>query len=154
MARAVQMNTVEQSDLIGACSHEDILELQDLFLSPGFNHLHVPTVAQGREVVAAVLAALPHLTRVAYLSLDPTALPEWGRTTSIGSLYEELAFAGALALSHSALEMFLLEQFAYDFVWIECTQELLDSSWYCYFEAKVVEFNIPHEMPILCISYE
>lgn len=139
---------VQGSALLSLVSEHEILELQDLFLTPGFNYLELPSSEAGRELVTSFLNSLQHYSQIACLTTRPEALPQ--ATTS---LHDEMAFSGALALSHSRLDAFLLEQFHYDFLWIECTPDLLESPWYGYFEQKLSDFNIAATTPVLLVSY-
>lgn len=139
---------VQNHSLLQLVSEHEILELQDLFLTPGFNYLTVPSVQAGRELISSFLHSLQHYSQIACLSAGSAELPR-----DISSLHDEMAFYGALALSHNALESFLLEQFHYDFLWIESSPELMQTAWYGYFEQKLSDFNIASTMPILVVSY-
>jgi hypothetical protein len=140
---------VRSDVLLSNFSEQDILELQDVFLTPGFNYLSVPSVVQGRRIIRSVLDSLNCFSPVACLTTNSIKL-----RSDIISLYDEMALAGALALSHSALESFLLEQFNYDFLWIECSYELMQAPWFCYFEQKLLDFNIAAQQPILFVEYD
>jgi len=96
---------------------------------------------------------LQQYTTVAYLALEPIKLPIFLADIEVVSLYDEMAFSGALAFAHNRLENFLLESFYYDFVWIECSQELLRKPWFEFFEQKLIVHNFATSTPILFISY-
>jgi len=130
-------------------SEHDILDLQELFLSPGMHELTVPNIAAGRELMSSVLTAFNCFPRIACLTTASLPLP-----AHVTHLHDEMALHGALAFSNHQLDSFLLEHFYYDFLWIEVTPELLQSAWYPYFQLKLIDFNLAMTLPIIAVSYE
>lgn len=128
-------------------SEYDILELQELFLTYGLHSIKIPTMPFGRDLVVRFLDSLQCYSNVACLSLSTRPL-----RPGIVNLYDELALYGALAHSHTTLESFLLENFYYDFLWIEMSQELDESPWYWYLEQKLLDFNLIKTLPIVLLS--
>lgn len=128
-------------------SEYDIIELQELFLTYGLHSIKVPSLSFGRDLVIKFLDSLQCYSNVACLSLSPRPL----RPQFI-NLYEELGLSGALAHSHTGLETFLIDNFYYDFLWIEMSQELDEAPWYWYFEQKLLDFNLVKTLPILLLT--
>ncbi len=57
-------------------------------------------------------------------------------------------------LDDIAIERFFLEEFYYDFVWIELTKELQHEDWLDTFQHKLQEFQIDMIIPIIVIEYQ
>lgn len=134
-------------DKLDRLSDQQILAFQDLFLTPGIHHIDVESLADGRIFIHTFLGSFAANKHVACL----TTCGEFLAPTII-RLYDDLALAGSLSLS-SSLESFLLEEFYYDFVWVECTPELLATPWFWHFEQKLSDFNLDETLPILVVSY-
>lgn len=128
-------------------SEYDILELQEIFLTYGFHSLVVPSLPFGRDLTIRFLDSLNCYSNIACLSLSSRPL-----RSSVINVYEELGFSGALVHSGTTIETFLLDQFYYDFLWIEMTQELDEAPWYWLFEQKLLEFNLFKALPIVIIQ--
>ena len=142
---------IPESSTYPRFSEQEILDLQDLFLTYGNHYLKVPTHGQGRNIISLFLESFQYqyFSRVACLTVSPVPLPD-----AVVSVRDELALSGALAFNHHSLDEFLLNTFYYDFVWVECSQELMQSSWFYYFEKKLIDYNIAQSMPILFVTYE
>jgi hypothetical protein len=140
--------TVRESAMYPRFSELEILQLQDLFLIYGCHYLTVPTMAYGRAIISLFLESL-RFSRVGCLTTSSSALPSF-----VAGLHDELAFEGALAFDHHLLDEFLLNTFYYDFVWIECTEDLLKEPWFYYFEQKLHNYNLGASMPIVFVSYK
>lgn len=132
--------------IVSNFSEQEILDLQDLFLTCGCNYLMVPTVMGGRRIINTFLESF-RFSRVACLSTLPQGLSD-----DVIRLYDEMALEGALAFSHHELEDFVLNHLNYDFLWIECTNDLINLPWFYYFEQKLLH-DIAAYMPILFVSY-
>jgi hypothetical protein len=132
-------------------SEQEILDLQDLFLTHGYHYLNVSSHGQGRALISLFLESLQSnfFSRIACLTMSPAALPD-----GIASLHDELALHGALAFDHHRLDEFLLNEFYYDFVWIECSRELTQSPWFYYLEKKLVDYNIGLHTPIVFVQHD
>lgn len=132
-------------------SEQEILDLQDIFLTHGHHYLTVSNVGQGRSIISLFLDSLQssYFSRVACLTTSAVPLP-----SSVISLRDELALSGALAFDHIKLDEFLLNGFYYDFVWIECNKELTQAPWFYYFEKKLIDYNMALSTPILFVQYE
>jgi len=115
-------------------SEKDILELQDTFLSNGFQFLRMDTIPFGRTVMETFLMLLNNFHDVACLTTSKDALPPM-----VSNIYQLLDQGGFLE-PHSMLdfEEFFLEYFYYDFIWIEASYDLLSQPWYSYFEHSIV----------------
>ena len=130
-------------------SEYDILELQDTFLTNGLHRLKVPNLVIGRSVVSTFLESLNCYSKIACLTLSRAPLKP-----TICNLYDELLFSDAMSFKSDALETFLLEEFYYDFLWIEATRNLIEAPWFFHLENKLIEFNLITTMPIVLFSYE
>ena len=147
--KRTSVTTVSGATVYPQFSEQEILDLQDLFLTYGCNYLTVPTMGQGREIISLFLASFQCFSRTACLTTQPALLDD-----SVVRLHDELALDGALAFDHHRLDDFLLNKFYYDFLWIECSDDLIQAPWFYYFEKKLIDYNIAQSMPILFVSYK
>ena len=129
---------------------DDLIALQEKFLTPGFQYLKVPTIKTGRVLIETILSSLNCYGRSSVVSLDASA---W--VQGADNLFVRLKEGGFLdPMSVFDLEDFLLDYFEGDFLWIEATQQLLAQPWFSYFEQKIVDLNIAQHIPVLIISYD
>ncbi|MGE0206673.1 MAG: hypothetical protein AB7R69_02375 [Candidatus Babeliales bacterium] len=128
-------------------TEQDIIALHDDFLTHGFHYLKVPDVRTGRRMMETFLYSLKnYYLDVACLSMEELPLP-----AAVADIYETLEWYGYIR--HACLESFFLEQWYFDFIWIEATENLLRSPWFCNFSQLLEEFLINDEIPIFIISY-
>ncbi len=127
----------------------DILDLQDTFLRNGFQHIKVKDVATGRRLVNTFLNSLAIYHNIACVTtLD---VPPQDNVTNV---YHELTIGGYLdPLDPRFLDEFFIEDFYFDFMWIEATNDLINnSSWYKYFEKKLLELKLEEHIPMIVLS--
>lgn len=139
--------SVQESMTYSQLSEQEILNLQDLFLTYGYNHLAAASIIEARALISLFIASFHNFSRIACLTTSSLALPD-----ATIKLHEELALNGALAFDHHRLDEFLLNNFYYDFLWIECSDELMQAPWFSYFEKKLHDYNITASMPILFVT--
>lgn len=132
---------------IEGLSEHEILDLQELFLTYGYNHLAASSVGQARTLISLFVETLHSFSRIACLTASSLALSD-----NVVKLHDELAFHGALAFDYRQLDEFLLNSFYYDFLWIECSDDLIQAPWFAYFEKKLHDYNIAASMPILFVT--
>lgn len=128
-------------------SEQEILDLQELFLTYGYNHLSASSLGQARTLISLFVETLHSFSRIACLTTSSLALSD-----NVCRLHDELALHGALAFDHRQLDEFLLNSFYYDFLWIECSDDLMQAPWFSYFEKKLHDYNIASSMPILFVT--
>lgn len=130
-------------------SDKDILEIQEKFLCNGFQYLKGQNIGQGRKIIYTFLESLAAYHDVACLTLDPQPLGE-----GITDLYAELCGGGYLnSFDPHYFEEYLIEQFYFDFVWIEATRSLLMSPWFEHIKEKMLEAAIDEQIPLLVFVY-
>ena len=133
-------------------SEHDILDLQDKFLNNGFHYITVSDITFGRALVSRFLKTLPCYTNNAVLTIAPEALDS--KASSITDVYYELAQREYTDTDKTSdLHDFFIDQFYYDFLWIEACHELVDSNWFAEFFRNMVDFKIDQHIPVLVISY-
>src|SRR3989338_7318967 len=104
-------------------SENDVLYLQDIFLTPGVHQIYVSSVSKGRTVITDVLASLRYYQNAACLSLAELQI-----TNGVYDIVQTLVADDYLVNSDS-LTLFFLDSFYFDFLWIEESQALLGSIW-------------------------
>lgn len=130
-------------------SDKDILEIQEKFLCNGFQYLKGQNIGQGRKIIYTFLASLGTYHNVACLTLDSQPLNE-----GITDLYAELCGGGYLhSFEPYYLEEYFIEQFYFDFIWIEATRSLLMSAWFEEVKEKMLQIAIDEQIPILVFVY-
>ena len=123
----------------------DILYLQDAFLINGFHSLHVSNQAVGRTLIHNFLQSLPMYTHNACLTLNNTVdLP-----ATIIDIYAALYNEG---LHEQAIEEFFINEFYFDFVWIEISDALCQAPWFGHF-SKILE-AYEQQMPIIKVYFD
>ena len=131
-------------------SDSDLIDLQEKFLTNGFQYLKARNIAKGRLLIGSFLKSLNLYHDVAYLSLDHSLyFPH-----SIGNVYDELSIGGFL----NSFKPYYLEEyffdFYYDFMWIEANQELLLSPWFEDVISKMISMGIDQQIPIVVVVYD
>ncbi len=128
----------------------EILDLQDRFLSNGFQHIKVKNMHTGRRLVHQFLTSLSVYHDVACVTLSDIQLE-----SNVTNVHYELLVGGYLdPFQLRYLEEFFIEDFYFDFMWIEATRTLLTSFWFKYFEKKVLDFKLEQHLPMIVISSE
>ena len=130
-------------------SESDILYLQDAFLTNGFHHIQVKNVAAGRNIIRTFLDSLAVYHDTACLTA--VDLGQEGVFDINNALHD----GGYLdLLGDKELEEFFIEEFYFDFMWIEASRELISSAWFIDFERKLEDFKITRHIPMIVISYQ
>lgn len=125
-------------------NEHDILYLQNAFTTPGVHAIKVANLLTGRKLVKQLLNSLKWYQDVAYLA-SSEAVPNKEASNIISRLEQPI--------TPEAVAQFFIEDFYYDFLWIEATSELLKEPWIASFETQLVNFHIDHMIPIIVISY-
>jgi len=127
----------------------DIFTLQDAFLDNGFHYIQVKDVDAGRALIETFLYSLGTYHFIGCLTVAQQAL-----NSTITDVQLELFGAHTYGKRCGDLEEFFIEQFYYDFLWIEACHELQATAWYDAFKQKIVELNLNQHIPIIILSYE
>jgi len=127
-------------------SENDVLYLQDLFLTPGVHHIEVDNIIKTRTMIDKVLYSLQYHQKAACLSLSDLPL-----ATGVSDVLKTL-IADDYLVSKNNLVLFFLEHFYFDFLWIEETPNLLDSMWYEQFKQHLTDFNFNRSIPIVRVA--
>lgn len=127
-----------------------IFDLQEKFLSNGFQYLKAKDVERGRSIIYAFLESLALYHEISCLTLAP--IPPL--KNAITDLYYELNVGGYLtSFEPYYLDEFFFE-FYYDFMWIEATRPLLMSPWFEDVKKKIIDMGIDQNIPIIVVVYE
>lgn len=136
-------------------SEEDILSLQDSFLTAGVHYIKVSDLSSGRHILTTVLQSLNYYSQIAFFS--ETTIKSH---LNINNLYQELDSAGIFnskgvtPKDNMLLEEFILNSFYYDFLAIEATSSLLISPLYREFERLLVKLNFTDTLPVVIFTYD
>lgn len=132
-------------------SEQVILELQDKFLTNGFHYIKVPNQVVGRTLVERFVSSLQMYHHDgACVTLSEQQLPPM-----ITHVYRSISNKGYLdPFDIRDMEEFFIEDFYYDFMWIEATKELLATPWFIEFEKILLDFHMEKHIPIVVVLYE
>ena len=144
------MRNIQRSKSVSEpLSEFDILDLQDKFLTNGFHYINVSTISFGRSLVSRFLKSLHCYNDNAVLSLATPVIDE-----NVTDIYYELIQGGFISFSsENDLDEFFVNQFYYDFMWIEACNHLVDSAWFTDFFGKMVSYKLDQHIPVLILSY-
>lgn len=120
-----------------AISEQQILELQDLFLTNGIHHIAVPSLKEGRALVYKFIDALRCYSNIVCFTANGDSLRK--------SIFDMKSYLDDTDLNH-----FLIEEFDFDFVWLERDSRNLAGS--IKIEEKLSELNFDHHVPIIVLS--
>lgn len=145
---SVQVSPIKGSSRIfrEPFSESDVLYLHNLFLTPGKHTIHVDNINQGRLIIRNLLDSLQYYQKVACLSLQDAPLPN-GVVDILATLVAE-----DYLVNTDQLTLFFLDHFYYDFVWIEETNDLIESVWYKQFERHILNFKLDSIVPIIKVQ--
>ena len=132
--------------IVDPFSEQDILELQDEFLTNGFHYLTVSNIQTGRKIINTFLSSLNYYQEVGCLTIADQALVE--NVSNICKLLENSDY-----LQNMNFEEFFLEQWYYDFVWIEAIEQLWYLPWFKKLYQQIVNGTIEDSLPIFILSY-
>lgn len=127
-------------------SENDVLYLQDLFLTPGMHQITVDNFSKIRTMISKVLKSLQYHQKAACLSFVDLSLD-----SEICDITRVLIVDDYL-VSKDRLMLFFLDEFYFDFLWIEETPDLLASAWYEQFQRYLSEFNFNRSIPIIKVN--
>src|SRR3989304_5227238 len=140
------MNTLKS--LREPLSESEILDLQDVFLSNGFHHIRVKNIDCGRSIMQIFLRTLYCYNDIACLTMGSKPLEP-----KVCDVFSELVQGNYLdQFNLHNWDEFFIEQFYYDFMWIEATHQLVTSPWFAEFEDKIVTFKIDQHIPVVIVS--
>lgn len=129
-----------------ALSEQHIIELHVRFLTHGFQHIQVPSIKEGRELMATLLGSLDYYHAVACLTQHDEPLPN-GTQDMLTQLVEQRYLP-------NNLEQFFMDGSDFDFLWIELTPDLIAQPWFDEFKSLIIDHRIDRHMPIVCLSYQ
>ncbi len=130
-------------------SEIQILDLQEKFLTNGFQYLKTKNVLKGRNIIKTFLSTLNLYQEVGCLTLHPYSVPE-----GVADIYQELTYGDYLnSFETHYIEEYLFDSY-FDFIWIEANQELLTSPWFDQFVTKLITMGIDQRIPIVVVVYD
>lgn len=122
-------------------SDRDIILLSNAFLTSGFHNIQVLSFQGGRDLLWKFLEYLKY-SNVACLSVN---YRKNYKNEFVINLYDKFS----QEYNEQAINDFLLNEFCFDFLWIECSKELVKESWFLFFKNKLIEYEIANDLPII-----
>lgn len=136
-------------------SEYDILDLQEKFLSNGIHHITVDSLEIGRALIKTFVSSMHcyHENAILSTSFDAASTLS-GSDISFVDIYCELIQGGYIEDNKNfKFNDFFVDQFFYDFMLIEASEDLIDNSWFLKFFTSIKNCEIDRHMPIFVISY-
>lgn len=128
-----------------ALTDQQIIDLHMRFLTNGFQHIQVPTIKEGRDLIETLLSSLDYYHAVACLTASDLELP-----ANALDIFSQLVEGRYVP---NNLEQFFLDHDEFDFLWLELTPSLLNQPWIDTFKSLFIDNHMHVKMPIMCISY-
>ena len=144
-----KMHVVSPRRIDQSLPAEDILFLQDIFLTSGVHQIVVEDVRAGRKIVGKMLQSMNYYHEVACL----TDIVEPPLKKSVINMYNSLAHYCGDDDSYDEVEEFFLEQYFADFMWIELSKGLLQIPIIENAMHALYDLDIIKHIPIVAISY-
>lgn len=139
---------VPPRQLSAKLSVDDILYLQQIFLTTGLHHIAVPNLSVGRKIMRSLLQSMHYFNNTACLTQEhKTSLEGYD---VLGHLKD---FCGKEADSN-AIEEYFLEEFEADFLWVELNEALMQNSFVVQILNIMHVLDITHKIPVVAISYQ
>lgn len=129
-----------------ALTDQQIIDLHMRFLTNGFQHIQVPSIKEGRELIQTLLSSLDYYRAVACLTTSDIELPAHAQ-----DIFSNLVEGRYVP---NNLEQFFLDYDQFDFLWMELTPCLLNQPWLENFKSLFIDNHMHVKMPIICISYD
>ena len=142
-------DTVIPRKIDSALPVEDILYLQEIFLTAGLHHILVSDIASGRIIVGRLLKSMNYHHEIACLTntWDPPL-----KKTVLDLYNSAIHYCGDNA-SYDQIEEFFIEQYFADFMWVEISKSLLQIPFVGYVLQAMHELDLAHNMSIVVLSY-
>lgn len=128
-------------------SESQIIDLGNMFVTPGRHYVQVKTIKQGRMLVYSFLNSLNYYKEASCLSLHPVNEP------SVLNLYDILT-KQRWTDKPDTVNDFFYNHFYSDFLWIEATTKLRSKPWFGAFEEQLDTYFFNTHMPIVILTYD
>ncbi|MGZ6250799.1 MAG: hypothetical protein ACXWL2_02120 [Candidatus Chromulinivorax sp.] len=130
-------------------SEEDLIQLQEIFVTPGIHTIKMKNVEQARQIIEIILNSLNYYHTIGALTFIEK-LP-----THIWDIIGHVTFDKQMNYNLiDDLEIFFANYSCFDFIWVEATKTMQNV---CKLSALQKIFDVYHaqeRMPILFIVYE
>jgi len=140
-----EINEVQQP-----LSEQAILEIQEKFLSNGFQYLKTKSIKEGRSIIETFLSTLTLYNDIACLTTVKE--PMLQKATDLYGIFQAGGYLSPF--ENHYLEEYFVEQFYFDFMWIEATMDMLTSSWFEDVKKILIHTAIDQHIPILACVYD
>lgn len=130
-------------------TEDDILLLQDLFLTNGIHCIIAANVLSGRKLMYKFLQSLHYYHNVTCL----TANKDRPLKKTVFNLFQSIQEYCGCNCEYQEVEYFFLEHCYADFLWVELSEELETNPIGINAFKAMDELNMDRAMPIIKISY-
>jgi hypothetical protein len=144
----MNLNDVPPRQLSKKLSVDDILYLQQLFLTTGLHHIVVPDLSVGRKIIHSLLQSMHYFSNTACLTQQHKV-----SLKGYDVLGRLINYCGQEANSN-VIEEYFLEEFEADFMWVELNEELMQNPFAVQVFRIMHVLDIIKKMPVVTISYQ
>ena len=123
---------------------KDIISLQALFTTPGCHAIEVADVQAGRLLITRLLKSLKYHHEIGFVtdSQFDVCAPAVNITSILAGVQDQ-----------EQIVSFFLNEFYYDFIWIEVTSYSDHMAWFHDFYTELINFNIQQMIPVILVFY-
>lgn len=131
-------------------TEDDIIFLQDVFLTNGLHHIKVPSVVSGREIIYKLLQSMHYYHYVTCL----TGNVDVPLKRTVSNLFQNISQCCGQDCGYDEVENYFLEQCYTDFMWVELSEPLLNNAMVIHALQAMHKLDLAHHIPVISISYD
>lgn len=126
------------------CTELDLLYLSMIFTTKGVHRIRASDELSSRLLIKNVLTSLHWYHQIAFISTAADTL----------DFSDNIIARLPKPIDDLAIERFFLEEFYYDFIWIELTEDLKKEHWLEIFKETLQSFQIDQIIPVIVVEYQ
>jgi len=130
-------------------SEQDVLELQEIFVTLGVHTIKVKNVIEGRQILKIILNSLNYYNNIGCVT-QVKDLPVHVCDILNHMILEKIEKGDLL----TNLEDFLAIHPCFDFIWIECTKNIKKEFSYKAIKNSFDMYHVEERMPVLILTYD
>ncbi|AXK60225.1 hypothetical protein [Candidatus Chromulinivorax destructor] len=129
-------------------SEQDVLHLQEIFLTCGVHTIKTTNVATGRKILESVVGSLKYYQNIGIIT------HENGVDTKVYDILRDIKNQGLMTDNIIAdLEDFFMVHTCFDFVWVEFSQ-LLSVDYAIHLQNIFTMYYAQERMPVIFVMYD
>jgi hypothetical protein len=130
-------------------SQDDILYVQERFITNGLHHIVVQDIEHGRTLMEKLLKSMHYFQNVSCLAQSYPIAIDYEQS----NLLENIQYYCGHDIEADLIEEYFLECYMADFLWVELTETLLRNPLALQIVYSMHTLDIAHNIPVIAISY-